>query len=360
MNSITRAGQAITGLKQDFSAKVLVGFDGFIDEIIHVVDKRENAQKFSRIPTISAYAKRLGAAAGKSTNIELVPVCTKLGGNGPIMANALLSQGLETDYIGTMGDKEVLPLFADFAQKCQHVYSMAAPGYTQALEFDDGKILMGKMNTLDAMNWENLCQRAPAYIENRIKQLDLIAFTNWTMLSGMNSLFKGFDKLMQPGQLVFIDLADPHKRADADIRTCLEILAGMRAKVILGLNESESLHISQVLGISEPILTSRATLIREKLGIYTVVIHPVDCAVAASAAGVWQQAGPYIAKPLLTTGAGDNFNAGFCSALLQGLPTDVALLCAVSTSGYYVKNMTSPCIGELISFIKEHNNIYLK
>ena len=66
-----------------------VGLDGFVDEILHVVDKRYDATRFDRVPTIAAYASRLAAAAGKSANIELVNVMTKLGGNGPIMANAL-------------------------------------------------------------------------------------------------------------------------------------------------------------------------------------------------------------------------------------------------------------------------------
>src|SRR5690349_18736500 len=77
-----------------------VGIDGFVDEILHVVDKRENAQKYERIRTIGKMAERISGAAGKSTNIELVIRQTKLGGNGPIMANALANLGLKTTYIG--------------------------------------------------------------------------------------------------------------------------------------------------------------------------------------------------------------------------------------------------------------------
>ena len=56
-----------------------VGLDGFVDEIIHVVDKRENAESFQRVPTIARLAQRLAGAAGHSTNIELVNQRTKLG-----------------------------------------------------------------------------------------------------------------------------------------------------------------------------------------------------------------------------------------------------------------------------------------
>ena len=68
-----------------------VGLDGFVDEILHVVDKRESAERYTRLPTIQQFSERLAAAAGRSTNVELVSQLIKLGGNGPIMANALAS-----------------------------------------------------------------------------------------------------------------------------------------------------------------------------------------------------------------------------------------------------------------------------
>src|SRR5437867_6319347 len=75
-----------------------IGLDGFVDEIIHVVDQRSDPQNFTRIRTIAQLAERLSGAAGRSTNLEMVNQLTKLGGNGPIMANALASFGLQVTY----------------------------------------------------------------------------------------------------------------------------------------------------------------------------------------------------------------------------------------------------------------------
>ena len=50
--------------------RAFVGLDGFVDEIVHAVDKRENAEKYLRQPTIAALGERISAAAGKSTNID--------------------------------------------------------------------------------------------------------------------------------------------------------------------------------------------------------------------------------------------------------------------------------------------------
>src|SRR5580692_10331990 len=135
-----------------------VGLDGFVDEIIQVVDKRDNAETFQRLPTIAKLAGRLAGAAGKSTNIELVNQVTKLGGNGPIMANALASFGLRVTYLGTLGYPTLHPIFGPFAETAE-VHSIAEPGHTDALEFEDGKIMLGKHYPLKEMNWANIQAR---------------------------------------------------------------------------------------------------------------------------------------------------------------------------------------------------------
>src|SRR2546425_678174 len=135
-----------------------VGLDGFVDEILHVVDKRENAEKFTRLPTIAKYAERLAAAAGRSTNVEMVSVLTKLGGNGPIMANALASFGLKVTYLGNLGFPNIHPIFHDFTQVAD-VHSIAQPGFTDAVEFEDGKIMVGKLQYLKDVTWPNIEER---------------------------------------------------------------------------------------------------------------------------------------------------------------------------------------------------------
>src|SRR5881396_3631478 len=93
-----------------------VGLDGFVDEILHVVDKRIDAQSYERVPSIARLAERIAEAAGKSTNIELVNQFTKLGGNGPIMANALARLGIKVTYLGALGYPNLHPVFNGFAE----------------------------------------------------------------------------------------------------------------------------------------------------------------------------------------------------------------------------------------------------
>src|SRR5258708_34101836 len=92
---------AAAGRAREMTA--FVGLDGFVDEIIHVVDKRDNAEAYQRVPTISRFSERIAAAAGHSTNIELVNQRPKLGGNGPIRAKSLARLGLKVTYLAEPG-----------------------------------------------------------------------------------------------------------------------------------------------------------------------------------------------------------------------------------------------------------------
>src|SRR5947207_15196505 len=81
----------------------LIGFDGFVDEIIAVVDKRQSFDRCETLATIEEFGQKILSAAGQSSNYELVVKQMKLGGNGPIMANALASLGVGVTYIGNVG-----------------------------------------------------------------------------------------------------------------------------------------------------------------------------------------------------------------------------------------------------------------
>ena len=109
------AGQLEAAANRINQLTAFVGLDGFVDDILHVVDKRESAEKYQRLATIAQFAQRLAAAAGHSTNVEMVSQLKKLGGNGPIMANALASFGLKVTYLGILGYPNLHPVFADFA-----------------------------------------------------------------------------------------------------------------------------------------------------------------------------------------------------------------------------------------------------
>jgi hypothetical protein len=342
------------------SSEVLIGFDGFVDEIIRLVDTRETPDEYRPIPTISAFGERVSAAAGLSCNIEMVTEQIKLGGNGPIMANNLVEQGYSVTYCGALGAEGNLhPVFTDFADRCRQVISLADPGHSEALEFDDGKVIMGKMTQLKDVNWESLLAQIPEEkLSALLERVDLIGCVNWTMLPRMNSILTGLGALL--GKLegrarLFIDLTDPKKRSKKDISDVLQILSHIQkgVDVVLGLNENESAQVASVLfGEEEKDLEVRGRQIRSELDLHQVVIHPTHSAVAASVDGEWSLKGPFTPKPKLTTGAGDNFNAGYCTGLLSGLEPEACLMTGVCSSGFYVRNCRSAIRDELVAFVR--------
>ncbi len=345
-------------------SKVLVGLDGFVDTILHVVDKRESAVKYTRLDRMGDFAARIAAAAGQSANMEMVTQMVKLGGNGPIMAHALNTYGMPMTYIGNLGVPSIHPIFLDFAKRAT-VHSIAEPGFTDAIEFDDGKLMFGKHESLKQVNWANLIKHLPEKELVKIfEESSLIALVNWTMLTHMTTIWQKLCTRVAPAlggekRWLFIDLADPAKREREDIAAALKQVSKFQKffRVILGMNLAEARQAGEVLGIKPPEenyaqVTTHAAMLHETLGIDTVVIHPTQFAAAADATGATHVVGPFTPKPKITTGAGDHFNAGFCTGRLLGLELDGSLQIGVATSGFYVREARSPRIEDLKSLLE--------
>jgi sugar/nucleoside kinase (ribokinase family) len=91
-----------------------------------------------------------------------------------------------------------------------------------------------------------------------------------------------------------------------------------------------------------------------KITVESLVVHPVRYAMATSdGKAVAHVEGPFIEKPVITTGAGDHFNAGFCLGQLMGLDHAGSLICGVGTSGYYVRNGVGPDPVQLASLLRD-------
>jgi sugar/nucleoside kinase (ribokinase family) len=358
----TKLKAAATSLKQ---TKSLIGLDGFVDNIIAVVDKRQDATHYDKVKTIDLFGQKICNAAGQSSNYELVVTQQKLGGNGPIMANALASFGMSVTYVGNLGFPAVHPVFEEFSKRAT-VISIAEPGYTDALEFDDGKLMLGKHQSLGDVTWDNILARVG---RDKFKQLlseaKLIGMVNWTMLPFMSRIWaKLLDEVIpnmeRHSRKLFVDLADPEKRTHDDILEALKLLTRFQDQVdvILGLNLKEAVEVADVLGLPgqddpEKHIEAMAVAIRAELNLHCVVIHPRRGAAAATAdeSAIFQ--GPFVQQPKISTGAGDHFNAGFCLGRVIGLSLVESLCSGVGTSGYYVRTAISPGAVELADFIKE-------
>jgi hypothetical protein len=352
---------------------MVIGFDGFIDAIIHAVDKRLDSTHFTRIERMTDFAKRIEKASGLSTNIELFPTQKKIGGNGPIMCNALSKHQANLTYIGALGYPSIHEVFTEMADFAT-LYTVADSGQTDALEFDDGKLMLGKMSSLNDVTYEKLIATVGFdHLITLLDQADLFAAVNWSMLPYMTDLWQKLLihvcphlKVRTKKPIFFVDLADPEKREHDEIIKALDLLKSFNGHfdVVLGLNKKEAYDIANVLTLfdSESLTNMQISLkdlnhaLYQYLNIHAVVIHPVDRSSTVIHQQSYEEVGPYAAKPKLTTGAGDNFNSGFVLGLLLGLTPEESLLTGMATSGYYVRNAKSPDFKSLIQFLKDWAN----
>lgn len=321
--------KAAENLQNNFNPKkAIVGCDGYIDKIIHVVKNRKNQDEFVRVPSIAEYSQTIGGMANKSGSIEFVPVETKLGGNGPLLANALLAQNHQISYVGAIGKDAIHPIFKDFASKCEKVVSIADPGLTDCLEFGDGKIMCNTSIGLKDVTWDNVCkQLQPPDLRKLIGSTHLISFSNYAKLPNSITVIEGFYSFLS--QLnkklnVFVDLADISLREPSDLQVMAELLKNMNvvSNIYLGLNEPESEVLSKVLKITEKDHVQRAIKLRQAMSLTMVIIHPSNGAAYSFLDRSGWVDGPVKKNAKCLTGGGDNFNAGFCNGLLNNYPAE--------------------------------------
>ncbi len=352
-----------------------VGFDGCVDSIIHIVDKRHGPGDYQRMTRMTQFAERIAQAAGKSANIELVVQRRKVGGNAAIMAWALQRLGAPITLVGALGDATgaVEPILQELADGCREVIVTGPAAATDAAEFDDGKIMLGKNEVYETLTFDRLKEVLGLdQLRQLIGESSLIATVNWTMMPDMGGIWAGLmdEVLPQLGagkpRRLFVDLTDPAKRTSDDLLGATKQLTalGQHLPLTLGLNLSEAAQVATVLDLdagfaarepSDPReLQAVAATLREKLELDCVLIHPREGAAGANAAGdsAWF-AGPFVARPLISTGGGDHFNAGAALASLLDLPLPQTLAIGTAVSGYYVRNAASPSLDDLVGFLRE-------
>ena len=302
---------------------VVAGFDGFVDTILHVVSERRSSTEYSRLTTLQGFSEKvLAASGGRNTNIEMMPRLTKLGGNGPIFANALAHFDIPVSYIGCLGSPVLHPVFDEFSKKVR-TYSIAEPGYSDAIEFMDGKLVCGKQQSVIEISWQSVLSRLSIEeLSDLVSQAGLVAFLNWGIVFSMTDMMEAFlhhigNHLSGPRKSFFIDTADPARRSEEDIERFVKMLSRLVEKfqVYLGFNLRESTFIARAVGLAAPQNTPDEVLtyskrLRERLGIDAVVIHWSRHAVGNDSDSDVSVEAPFTENPRISTGAGDHFNAG--------------------------------------------------
>ena len=245
------------------------------------------------------------------------------------MAHALASLGYRTVCIGNMDCSSGEDPFLQMHPSCARI-STGQVNRTTALEFSDGKIMLGNL-TGSHIGWEDIKRKAGiARLGELVHSCRLIGMVNWSGMLRMNEIIRGFYQELlllldvkqgerEKKKDIFLDLADPSTRSKDDLRELFGLVKAMTStvQVTLGMNENEAIKIGQAMGLEEGDLVKRGETIRSALDLYQVVIHTHDFVVGCRAEQTEKIANQRIDHPVSTTGAGDHFNAGFCMGLLE-------------------------------------------
>jgi hypothetical protein len=362
------AATALEAVPATHRPDILVGFDGFIDDIIDLVDKRQSPSAYTRIQTITDFGNKVLAAAGRSAGIGAVTKMTKLGGNGPIMANALCAQDAAVTAIGILGEPAIHPVFQPLAARATQTISLGNAAVTSALEFDDGKLMLNFSEPMSTITFDHVAARCGglAGLKDLFRRSAGIATVNWSQTPGMTDLWRRLAREVLPGQrpdrpLLFVDLADPRRCPNSQIKEGLEALQELQSQVdvVLGLNENECRQICAVFGFPYPAhqleweaAREACVALRQHFGFSRVMCHLVRSSAVAWDGGSAAAEGFWEPKPRITTGAGDHYNAGFFGALLAGIAPAHCLQIGAATSGHYVRTGESPSRAQVVAFLR--------
>lgn len=347
---------------------IMAGFDGFTDTLVKVIKMKEAQQPPAMFATIEEFGSYILAKKGASLSLEMEEQNVKLGGNMPIMANALGELGASLHCVGALGYPQLHSIFETLSSACKK-YSFANPGYTTALEFTDGKIMMGNMGELNKAGWQTIKERIGTdTISGLYEASDLLCMLNWSEIDASTDIWKGLltDIVTPPGnqrkqKCIFFDLADCSKRSDELIKEAIDLINqfALHARVILSLNKNEAGILSRILtgGSADSNIATLGAGVFEMMRIDTIVVHSTKEAFVFSKEDGCYFKSFYISDPKISTGAGDNFNAGFCAATLMQLPADLSLIFANAVSGYYVREGHSASIPGIQSFLRKLQSV---
>lgn len=331
---------------QNRRMRVTAGFDGYVDTISRVVKQKGAEGGVEYFSTIAEFGAYVTVKAGKSASIELRTQRMRAGGNLPLFALALCALGVEVTAMGAMGWPQLHPAFAELAQHplCT-VRSVAQPGLCDAIEFDDGKLMLAHNEDIEALDARMLRGRLGAGEAERLfADCDLAAFMNWSEVVRATSIWKELaGSLSRP---LLVDLSDCSARSGGEIREMFSLLSllARRVPVILSVNKNELEQLGRGLELADMHPVELAQTLHERLSGARVVVHLTSGAFCVCRAGLVSRKNVHFDKPVLSTGGGDNFNAGLALGLLSGLDMADCLAMGNAVSGYYVSHGISPTL----------------
>lgn len=347
---------------RNLSGEIVLGIDGFIDQVWQVVETRTLDNNYILIDKMQEFGNLIVNRREGGMANELIKKRRSYGGFTANTGKALGNMGLSTTLIGMYGKEEIDKIFHDLEKKCKLI-SIGDPVVSTILEFTDGKIMMPNLDELLNFTWDDfLGIIGHDQLQKILLNADILSLGYWSNMPDfdtfMTKLSDNYFHTDRPKRL-FFDFANIKKRSVEAINDTFRVLEKVNDKipVSLSLNEHEAVilfsYYDQKFSDDWEEVARDTEYIRNLIGLDELIIHTPQYAVLSSKSeGMELLEQDYCDVPVITTGAGDTFNGGYIAACLGKLRAVERLAIANAATRFYISNSHTPDRQELISEIK--------
>lgn len=337
--------------------KAFAGFDGYTDLLYSVVQSEKQGTK-QMFKLSEEFAKSLLETSGMSSEYEIVLRNRRVGGNAPIMSIGMASMGANVSCVGLF-KKDDLMIGNDLDGEL-NLYSWGSPATTVALEFEDCKYMLadcGEMKCITCQNLEEVMKENK--IDRDILKYDLIAIVNWAAIPELKIILKNMflseaDAGKMDHKWLFLDLSDIKTKEKKEIEEYFAVIKQIRdltgINTCLSVNENELRVLREKLQILSVCEEEVLQEVRKILHVTEIILHAMKKAVYCSEEEMVTTQKKICTHPVLTTGAGDNFNAGVCVGKLLELKAEEQLQMGNHAAEFYVTHGYSGKLEEVLDW----------
>ncbi|MBN1803237.1 MAG: hypothetical protein JW891_17130 [Candidatus Lokiarchaeota archaeon] len=360
-------------LEHQFSKKqCFLGFDGYIDSLYSLVQSRESKSEWKKMDLMATFGQKVIDVAGSAASIERVLKRRIFGGFTPNTSSAISALGARITIVAALGYPDILEIFSPITQDNRiNAFSIANPGETLGLEFNDGKVMITDFANIFSIDWNLVKNRIGVdQLLQYFQNADVLGFGHWSLTHGLSDIWRGCEKEIFPNingknKLFFADLSDIKKRSNTDIVDMVNILNKIndQVPVLLSLNDQEAVDLSKALGLKLDDVKSHlgsgyhdaGKNLCQLTNLSYIVVHSPRFATISTNNDehFWVTEG-FTSKPRFTTGAGDHFHSGVVMGLISGLEPAEAIVYGNALTAVFVRTGNSPSCADVSRFIGKY------
>jgi sugar/nucleoside kinase (ribokinase family) len=338
---------------------VVFGFDGYLDRVRAVVGDRTDPETYDRLATLSGFRDRVddSVRADSSLSFEWLEAGQRTGGHTCHLARAFGVWEFDPTLVGMYGDPVRDAFEAEFGD--DDLVSLGEPGVTDAVEFDDGKLMLTEIGDTMDLDWNGVDERfGHDALGERLDGAALLGVGYWSETPDLPDILDGladlWDDIADPPGTVLVDPGDVRKLDVGRLRAGRNAIGRLSdaTDVLVSANRAETGVLADAFdGESERSFEAAAECVFDVLDPTWFVGHGVDRSVVVAGGGIDAVAVPAVDDPELTTSSGDHFNAGLALGALTGLDPVASVVVANSVAGHFVRTADQPSLGDVRAFV---------